>query len=78
MSVFPGFDALPTPDGGIRSVLDGRLDVTYVYPTGASEAIASAVQILAGGSPPPKTVTLDTIEVTAANAQQVYEQFGGQ
>lgn len=76
--LFIGIDALPTPDGGIRSVLDGRLDVTYVYPTGAREAIDSAVQILAGGSPPPKTVTLDTIEVTAVNAKQVYEQFGGQ
>ncbi len=76
--LFIGIDALPTPDGGIRSVMDGRLDATYVYPTGAAEAIAYAVQILAGGPPPPKTLTLDTIEVTSANAPQVYEQFGGQ
>ena len=32
--LFIGIDALPTPDGGIRSVLDGRIDVTYVYLTG--------------------------------------------
>src|SRR5215218_8944831 len=29
--LFVGIDALPTPDGGIRSVIDGRIDVTYVY-----------------------------------------------
>ena len=32
--LFIGIDGLPTPDGGIRSVIDGRIDVTYVYPTG--------------------------------------------
>ena len=35
--LFIGIDALPTPDGGIRSVIDGRIDVTYVYPTGGAE-----------------------------------------
>lgn len=36
---FVGVDGLPTPDGGIRSVLEGRLDVSYIYPTGGAEAI---------------------------------------
>ena len=29
--LFVGFDGLPTPDGGIRSVMDGRLSMTQVY-----------------------------------------------
>ena len=37
--LFVGFDGLPTPDGGIRSVMDGRLSMTQVYPTGGAEAI---------------------------------------
>ena len=73
-----GIDGLPTPDGGLRSVIDGRIDVTYVYPTGGAEAIDWATQILGGNTTPPKEVVLDTVEVTSDNAQQVYEQFGGQ
>ena len=34
-----GIDGLPTPDGGIRSVMEGRLSETFVYPTGGAEAI---------------------------------------
>ena len=44
--LFVGFDGLPTPDGGIRSVMDGRLSMTQVYPTGGTEAIESAYQPL--------------------------------
>jgi ribose transport system substrate-binding protein len=72
-----GIDGLPTPDGGLKSVIDGRIDVTYVYPTGGQQAIDWTMQILAGEHPP-KEVVLDTIEVTKDNAQQVYEEFGGQ
>jgi ribose transport system substrate-binding protein len=73
-----GIDGLPTPDGGLRSVIDGRIDVTYVYPTGGVEAIAWAVQLLGGETAPPKEVVLETIEVTSENAQEVYDQFGGE
>ena len=31
---FIGVDGLATPDGGIRSVMDGRLSLSMVYPTG--------------------------------------------
>ena len=47
--LFVGFDGLPTPDGGIRSVMDGRLSMTQVYPTGGTEAIESAYQLLVEG-----------------------------
>lgn len=75
--LFIGIDALPTPDGGIRSVIDGRIDVTYVYPTGGAEAIDYAVQILEDGTVPPDAVTLETQQVTADNAQAVYDHFTG-
>lgn len=71
-----GIDALPTETGGIRSVLDGRIDVTYVYPTGGAEAIEWAVRILRDGATPPREVVLDTLEVTAANAREVLTRFG--
>lgn len=72
-----GIDGLPTPDGGLRSVIDGRIDVTYVYPTGGQQAIDWTVKIL-NGETPPREVVLDTIEVTQENAQEVYDQFGGE
>ena len=58
--LFIGIDALPTPDGGIQSVIDGRIDATYVYPTGGAEAIDYAVQILEEGVVPPDEVILET------------------
>ena len=75
--VFIGIDALPTADGGIRSVIDGRLDVTYVYPTGGAEAIDFAMQILAQGAVPPDSVTLETEQITSDNAQEIYDRFTG-
>lgn len=75
--LFIGIDALPTADGGIRSVIDGRIDVTYVYPTGGAQAIDYAVQILEQGVTPPDAVTLETQQVTADNAQEVYDSFNG-
>jgi ribose transport system substrate-binding protein len=76
--LFIGIDGLPTPDGGLKSVLDGRLGATYIYPTGGAEAIDWAVKILEQGMTPEKTVVLQTEEVTAANAAEVYARFGGQ
>lgn len=75
--LFIGIDALPTPDGGIRSVIDGRIDVTYVYPTGGQEAIDYALQILTQGEVPPAEVVLETEEVTSENAQALYDRFTG-
>ena len=75
--LFIGIDALPTPDGGIRSVIDGRIDVTYVYPTGGAQAIDYALQILKDGEIPPAEVVLETEEVTSDNAQELLEKYGG-
>ena len=75
--LFVGIDALPTPDGGIRSVQAGRLGITYVYPTGGAEAIDWAVRILEKNEKPPKSVVLQTDEVTKANADALLAKYGG-
>jgi ribose transport system substrate-binding protein len=75
--LFIGIDALPTPDGGIRSVLDGRIDVTYVYPTGGAQAIDYATQILEQGVIPPAEVVLETEQVTPDNAQALLDKYSG-
>ncbi|MCS6842060.1 MAG: substrate-binding domain-containing protein [Roseiflexus sp.] len=76
--LFIGIDALPTPDGGIQAVRQGKLDVTYVYPTGGAEAIEWAIRILERRETPPREVILDTEEVTGANADAVWQKYGGQ
>jgi ribose transport system substrate-binding protein len=64
---FVGIDALPGPDGGRQAVADGKLEATFVYPTGGREAVESAAKILAGEQVP-KRITLQTQRITKANA----------
>lgn len=75
--LFVGIDGLPTPDGGIRSVKDGRLNVTYVYPTGGQQAIDWAVNILEKKEKPPKAVVLPTDQVTKETADTLLIKYGG-
>ncbi|MGB9753224.1 MAG: ABC transporter substrate-binding protein [Roseiflexus castenholzii] len=75
--LFIGIDALPTPDGGIQAVRQGQLDVTYVYPTGGAESFEWAIRILERGETPPREVILDTEEVTRANADALWQKYGG-
>ena len=72
-----GFDGLPTPDGGIRSVMDGRLSMTQVYPTGGTEAIESAYQLLVEGKELDKTLTLTSEIVVPDNAEELLAKYGG-
>ena len=74
---FIGVDGLPTPDGGIRSVMDGRLSLTMVYPTGGAEAIQSAYKLLVEGEELEKNVTLGTEVVTPENAEEILAKYGG-
>jgi ribose transport system substrate-binding protein len=76
--LFVGIDGLPTPDGGLKSVMDGRMNVTHVYPTGGAEAIDWAVKILEQDQQPPKEVVLGSEEVTKSNAADLYKKYGGQ
>ena len=68
---FVGIDALPTSEGGIVSVLQHRLGVTYIYPTGGEQAIDWAVQILIYHVNPPHKIELSFNEVRADNAQEI-------
>jgi ribose transport system substrate-binding protein len=74
--LFIGIDALPTPDGGIMSVLEGRLGVTFVYPTGGKQAIEWARLILEEHINPPLWEVLPFDEVNPDNAQDVCNEFG--
>ena len=75
--LFVGFDGLPTPDGGIRSIMDGRLSMTQVYPTGGTEAIESAYQLLVEGKELDKTLTLTSEIVVPDNAEELLAKYGG-
>lgn len=71
---FIGTDGLAIPDGGIRAVQLGELNSTFVYPTCAKEA-ADTAEALAHGKPVEKKQTLGTVQVTKANAAQLYKQY---
>lgn len=72
---FIGIDALPTPDGGIASVLQGRLSATFIYPTGGQQAIDWAEQILVNHVNPPLWVELPFEGVFSDNAQEICNQY---
>jgi ribose transport system substrate-binding protein len=57
--------------------MDGRIGVTYVYPTGGAQSIDEAVKILEQGVKPDKTMVLQTEEVTKANAADLFKKYGG-
>jgi len=65
---FIGIDALPGLDGGRQAVADGKLDATFVYPTGGREAVELAARILKGEQVPHRVV-LKTEKITRVEAQ---------
>lgn len=71
---FIGTDGLAIPDGGIRAVQQGQLSGTFIYPTCAQEAAATAEAIVTG-----KTVehhqTLEVTPVTPQNAANLYAKY---
>lgn len=75
--LFVGFDGLPTPDGGIKSVLENRISMTQVYPTGGAEAIENAYKLLVKGETLEKLVTLKSEIVVPDNAQELLTKYGG-
>lgn len=76
--LFVGVDGLPTPDGGIKSVIEGRLSLSMVYPTGGAEAIESAYKLLVKGEKLEKEITLQSDIITPENAQELLKKFGGE
>jgi len=73
--LFIGIDGLPTAEGGIMSVLQKRIAITYIYPTGGKQAIDWAVQILIHHVNPPHKIELTFSEVRADNAQALCNQY---
>ncbi len=69
--LFVGIDALPTAEGGIMSVLQRRLGITYIYPTCGKQAIEWAIQILIHHVNPPHKIALSFSEVRDDNAQSI-------
>ena len=76
--LFVGFGGLPTPDGGIRSVMEKRISMTQVYPTGGAEAIESAYQLLVEGKELDKVLTLSSEVVVPENAPDLLKKYGGE
>jgi ribose transport system substrate-binding protein len=68
-----GTDGLPGPSGGIRSVADGEWAATFVYPTGAAQALDLAKQILIDcATSVPRLVTVPTQRIDPTNAKEIY------
>ena len=70
-----GTDGLPGPSGGIRSVADGEWAATFVYPTGAAEALDLAKKILIDcATSVPRLVTVPTMLIDPSNAKAIYDK----
>lgn len=71
---FLGTDGLPTEEGGIQYIIDGKLDATLLYPTGGSEAIQLASKIL-HDKPFNKNNSLETVLIDSSNAHIMQSQL---
>lgn len=73
-----GTDGLPGPSGGMRAVAEGQWAATFVYPTGAAEALDLAKRILIDcATEVPRNVIVPTTLISRENAKDLYakEQF---
>lgn len=71
---FIGTDGLAIPDGGIRAVQQDQLAATFIYPTGAKEAVDYAEKIVHHQQVEHKLI-LGTTAVTPDNAADLYRQY---
>ncbi len=69
-----GTDGASGKDGGIKAVMDGKIDVTFFYPDGSEEAIQTAEDIL-DGQTVPKNQILSTVQIDDNNAEGLYGQM---
>ena len=71
-----GTDGLPGPSGGIAAVASGQWAATFVYPTGAAEALDLAKKILLDcAESVPATVTVPTQAITTENAKELNDKL---
>jgi ABC-type sugar transport system substrate-binding protein/nitrogen-specific signal transduction histidine kinase len=76
-----GIDGLATPNGGINMVIDGKIEATFLYPSGGEKAVQLAMNIVLGKAFD-KYNTLYSVRIDKSNAQamllqdsQIKEQF---
>jgi ribose transport system substrate-binding protein len=71
---FVGVDGLGGPSGGIKKVMDGILQATFVYPLCVDKAFEIAVRIIREPAFKPDTIyTMRTTMVTRENAEILYK-----
>jgi ribose transport system substrate-binding protein len=68
-----GIDALTGPSDGVQAVLDGKIDVTFVYPPLGKEAIELAAKLLKKEKVE-KNISLDTTTIDKTNAQKYMDE----
>ncbi len=71
--IFVGVDGLGGEAGGIKKVMDGVLQCTFVYPTCAAEALDFAVAMLQGEEVPERVI-LEPVKITKENAEEWYNK----
>lgn len=71
---FLGIDGLAGKDGGIQMVEDGIINSTLLYPTGGTESIKAAMQIL-NNLPVEKRIELNTTVIDIDNARIINHQM---
>ena len=71
--IFVGVDGLGGEAGGIKKVMDGVLQCTFVYPPCAAEALDYAVAMLKGEDVPERVI-LEPTKITEENAAEWYEK----
>lgn len=72
--IIVGTDGASGENGGIKAVMDGKIDVTFFYPDGSEEAINAAEDILAGKDGPKNNI-LSTVQIDDNNAEGLYGQM---
>lgn len=69
-----GTDGAAGEFGGIKAVVDGKLNATFLYPDGNEEAIKTAEMIL-NHQPVNKIISLNTVQIDRNNAPGLYGQM---
>ena len=72
--IIVGTDGASGENGGIKAVVDGKIDVTFFYPDGSEEAIKAAEAILAKQQVE-KNIILSTVQIDDNNAEGLYGQM---
>ena len=71
--IFVGVDGLGGPAGGIKKVVDGILQATFIYPLAVDKAFEISMKMLRDPNfVPEKTYTMPSTMVTPQNAAELY------